>query len=130
MVGDNSFWGFVILNGAAQTSRTNSEKETVPLLVHEEELETIFCRMKTLNAVVASVDSIINSNDQIEEDDNNKDGNEQFEDEDAPSINPLETEEERIAALKKLLQVKKYRGCDDNPSRQPQLGDVLEKEGL
>jgi hypothetical protein len=64
--------------------------------------------MKTLNAVVASVDSTINSNDQIEEDDDNEDDDEQFEDKDAPSITPVETEEERIAALKKLSQVKKY----------------------
>jgi hypothetical protein len=108
LMGENSFLEFIILDGAAQTSRTNREKGTVPLSVHEEELETIFCSMKMSNAVVASADSTINSNDQIEEDDDNEDDDEQLEDEDVPSINPVETEEEWIAALKKLSQVKKY----------------------
>jgi hypothetical protein len=38
-MGDNSFWEFVILDGVAQMSRTDQEKETVPLSVQEEELE-------------------------------------------------------------------------------------------
>jgi hypothetical protein len=96
-VGGNSFWEFVILDGEAQTSRTDKEKETLPLSVQEKELETIFCSLKTSNAALSTV--------------GNAHDDEHFEDVDAPSTDPVdlvETEVEWIAALKKLSQVKKY----------------------
>jgi hypothetical protein len=96
---DHSFWEFVILNHDSDTKRSDREREMVPLSAYEEELQTIFFILKSLDAVISDLD---------DQDKDKADNNDMVEDEvDDIAEELIETEEECIAALHKLSQVKK-----------------------
>lgn len=109
---NNSFWDFVNLNREKETNPSDREKETVPLSAYEEELENIFFTMKASDAVISPNESNLGVDDDEEPED--ADDGEDIENVVEEDLNnneaaeTIETEDERIAALKKLSNVKKY----------------------
>jgi hypothetical protein len=108
---DNSFWEFVVLNRASETQRNDRDKETVPLSAYEEELQTIFFSLKSSDAIRSPhYDDNERDNDDDSEDLLDDDNDEEMNDDntDGMVVEQTETEEDRVAALNKLSQVKKY----------------------
>jgi hypothetical protein len=103
---NNCFWEFVILNRDSETTRSDKEKETVPLTPYEEELHNIFFSMKASDEVVSNLEE----NDEGADDSHIEDDGSIGEEEGGNDItgDPIESEEERRAALNKLSKVKKY----------------------
>jgi hypothetical protein len=103
---NNCFWEFVILNRDSETTRSDKEKETVPLTPYEEELHNIFFSMKASDEVVSNLEE----NDEEADDSHIEDDGSIGEEEGGNDItgDPIESEEERRAALNKLSKVKKY----------------------
>jgi hypothetical protein len=103
---NNCFWEFVILNRDSETTRSDKEKETVPLTPDEEELHNIFFSMKASDEVVSNLEE----NDEEADDSHIEDDGSIGEEEGGNDItgDPIESEEERRAALNKLSKVKKY----------------------
>jgi hypothetical protein len=103
---NNCFWEFVNLNRDSETTRSDKEKETVPLTPFEEELHNILFSMKSSNKVVSNLEE-----NEEEADDSNVDDDGSIEEDDGGNENaeePIESEEELQAALNKLSKVKKY----------------------